>query len=242
MIAMGVVRPVIAQTMADVPARRPAHLFVVCIGGADSDPTAEQIAGTAPRGRGNSSLYQLCGDLRRERVIAEYFNWNGSRAGKLPDAAPPRSRGIAAFVRDHLQRHPSDRVVIVGNSWGGQTAIEVARDLLQSETPLAMHGMIFLDASSVVRGRKPTALPINVNRAVNYYTHNAFAWGGLSADDRVHNIDLGDAANGYMPDGEPAYHAPFDIRAHIAAEWDERIHADMVRRLLDFLPTDGATR
>jgi len=237
-IAASSVRPVIAQPQVDATARRQPHLFVVCIGGADSDPTEEQIAGTAVRGQGNSGLFQLCGDLRRERVIAEYFNWNGTRAGQFLDPPPPLARGIALFIREHLQQHPSDALAIVGNSWGGQTALEVAR-LLSQETPLAIQGMIFLDGGSLLRARKPTGVPLNVNCTVNYFTRNGFVWGRLPEHSSLLNIDLGDKVNGYLRDGGTAYDAPFDIRAHVAAEWDGRIHGDIIRRLLDFLPPDS---
>src|SRR5262245_10098392 len=106
--------------------RPPARLLAVLIGGMDSDPSREQIEGTARRREGNSGLYQLAGDLRGERVSAEYFNWNGTRAGRLEEPAPPRSKAIADFVRAHLQDHPRDRVAIIGNSWGGHTALDVS--------------------------------------------------------------------------------------------------------------------
>lgn len=220
-------------------AARPPHLLAVFIGGGDSDPTPEQIASTAPRGQGNSGLFQLCGELRRERVVAEYFNWNGTRAGKLNAPPPvPLSPGIATMIREHVQTHPADRVAIVGNSWGGLTALEVAQNLAQPETPLAIDCVILLDPSSVVRAlAKPKSLPVNVNRAVNYFTRNGFVWGKLPPDDRLENIDLGDPVNGYMRDGLPKYGDPFNIRAHIAAEWDDRIHADIKRRLLEFVTT-----
>lgn len=221
-------------------ARRPPHLFVALIGGGDSDPTPEQIAGTARRGEGNSGLYQLCGKLRRERVIAEYFNWNGTRAGKLiASEPPPLTKGIADFIHAHVQTYAADRVAIVGNSWGGLTALDVSRELLKSETPIALDCVIFLDPSSVARGwGKPQSLPVNINRATNYFTRNTFVWGALPAEKRLINIDLGDPIHGYTRDGEPAYHSPFDIRAHIAAEWDDRIHTDITHRLLELVPRE----
>ena len=58
----------------------------------------------------------------------------------------------------------------------------------------------------------------------------------LPRDKRLETIDLGDPDAGYMREGRPAYNAPFNFEAHVAAEWDERIHADIERRLLDLLP------
>jgi pimeloyl-ACP methyl ester carboxylesterase len=206
----------------------------------DSDPTAEQIAGTAPRNRGNSGMFQLAGDLRGDRVTAEYFNWNGTRAGALNSPDPPRSNAVADFVRDYVQNHPRDRIALVGNSWGGHTALEVAQQLFAHEAPVAVNLVVFLDASSAGRGiAKPQALPLNVNRAAHYFTRNVFAWGRLDAEKRLENIDLGDPASGFMRDGRPAYNARFDFQAHVAAEWDERIHADIRRRLLALLPDDA---
>jgi pimeloyl-ACP methyl ester carboxylesterase len=220
---------------------RPPHLLVVLIGGIDSDPTAEQIDGTARRFEGNSGLYRLAGDLAVERVIPEYFNWNGTRAGKIKDKNPPQARGIAAFIRQHLHDFPADRVAIIGNSWGAHTALEALQHLGGNETPQAVHLAVFLDPSST--GRVPIAaksLPINVNRAVNYYTRNMFVWGKWDAGPRLKNIDLGDPDSGYTVNGEPAYHAKFNMQAHIAAEWDEQIHEDIARHLAEQLLTlDG---
>lgn len=217
--------------------QRPAHLLVVLIGGIESDPTPEQIAGTAARNEGNSGLYRLAGDLAREQVIPEYFNWNGTRAGKIKEKNPPRARGIADFIDAHVQTFPGDRVAIVGNSWGGHTALEVVQLLGSGETPLAVNLIVFLDASSTGRGAaKPQALPVNVSRAVSYFTRNVFVWGRWDAGRRLENIDLGDPARRSKNGRDPDYSAPFDMRAHAAAEWDEEIHADIHRRLLALLP------
>jgi pimeloyl-ACP methyl ester carboxylesterase len=217
--------------------RRPVHLLAVLIGGIDSDPTPAQIDGTAARNEGNSGLYRFAGDITVERVIPEYFNWNGTRAGKIKTKDPPGSRGISEFVRQHLQSFPGDRVVIVGNSWGGHTALEVVQQLRDGEAPLAVNLVVFLDASSAGRGpARPKALPANVNRAVSYYTRSIVVWGKWDAGRRLENIDLADPANRFIVNGEPPYNAPFDIRGHVAAEWDEEIHSDIQRRLLALLP------
>jgi pimeloyl-ACP methyl ester carboxylesterase len=217
--------------------RRPVHLLAVLIGGIESDPTPAQISGTAARNEGNSGLYRFADDITVERVIPEYFNWNGTRAGKIRTKDPPGSRGIAEAVRQHLQAFPGDRIAIVGNSWGGHTALEVTRQLGEGETPLAVNLVVFLDASSAGRGpARPRALPVNVNRAVSYYTRSIVVWGKWDAGKRLENIDLADPANRFIANGEPPYNAPFDIRGHVAAEWDEEIHADIQRRLVALLP------
>lgn len=219
------------------PARRPPHLLVVLIGGIDSDPTRAQIEGTARRQEGNSGLFQLAGDLRREGVQPEYFNWNGTRAGRIKDKNPPRAQGIAEFVDTHLQDCPGDRVAVIGNSWGGHTALEVLQHLSEQDAPLAIHLAMFLDPSSTGRGpSKPKSLPVNANRAVSYCTRNAFVWGRWEAGDRLECIDLGDPILGFMRDGQPDYGAKFNAAAHIAAEWDQRIHEDILRRVLELLP------
>ena len=217
---------------------RPVHLLVVLIGGADSDPTASQIEGNAERREGNSGLYRLAGDLARERVLPEYFNWNGTRAGQIKDKDPPKAHGIAEFIREHLQKFPGDRVAIVGNSWGGHTAVEVLQLLSTGEEPLAVNLAVFLDASSTGRGSaRPNALPDCANRAVSYFTRNAFVWGKWNAGPRLKNVDLGDPAEGYRARGGPAYDSAFNLPAHVAAEWDENIHNDIKIRLLDLLTT-----
>jgi pimeloyl-ACP methyl ester carboxylesterase len=219
---------------------RPTHLLVVLIGGIESDPTAAQIEGTARRQDGNSGLFQLAGDLRRNSVLPEYFNWNGTRAGQIRDKNPPRALGIAELINKHVQEYPGDRVALVGNSWGGHTALEVLQELLVRENPLAVDLTVFLDPSSTGRGPpQPKSLPVNVKRAVSYCTRNAFVWGLWDAGRRLEHIDLGDPALGYMRNGQPPYSAKFNPQAHIAAEWDQRIHEDIRRRLLELLPADS---
>jgi len=213
-------------------------LFIVLIGGMDSDPTPAQIAGTAPKSQGNSGLYQLRNELVQGGIRAEYFNWNGTRAGRISDPRPPRSAGIAKFIREHVQSHPWDQVALVGNSWGGHTAWEVCRELIESETPVAVQLVVFLDPSSTGRARapRPEKLPWNINRSVNYFTRNAFVWREWPDEPRLENVDLGHPANGFMRDGRPAYDARLNFAAHVAAEWDPRIHEDIRRRLLRLLP------
>ena len=215
---------------------RPVHLLAVLIGGADSDPTAAQIDGTAERHEGNSGLYRLAGDITHEQVLTEYFNWNGTRAGNIKDKYPTTSRGIVKFIRAHLENFPGDRVAIVGNSWGGHTALEVLQQLSNGDEPLAVHLVVFLDASSTGRGpARPKALPVCANQAVSYFTRNAFVWGKWNVGARLKNIDLGDPAEGFMIHGTPAYNAAFNLQAHVAAEWDENIHKDIQARLLGLL-------
>jgi pimeloyl-ACP methyl ester carboxylesterase len=219
------------------------HLLAILIGGIDSDPTPAQIAGMAGRREGNSGLYRFAGDLAGDLVVPEYFNWNGTRAGEIKTKDPSGPSGITEFVRRHLQEYPADRLAIVGNSWGGHTALEVARHLREGETPLAVNLVIFLDASSTGRGSaKPKTLPVNVNRAVSFYTRNAFVWGKWDVGKRLENVDLGDPANRFIVNGEPPYNAPFDIRGHVAAEWDEEIHLDIRRRLMELLPVGEEDR
>ncbi len=222
--------------------KRPAHLLVVLIGGVDSDPSPAQIAKTAARHEGNSGLYRCAGDIAGNRVLPEYFNWNGTRAGQIKDKVPPKSRGIAEFIRAHLQNFPGDRVAIVGNSWGAHTAAgRFYKDLSTGGEDAAggRSAWVFLDPSSTGRGpARPKVLPICANRAVNYFTRNSFVWGNWDAGPRLTNVDLGDPAAGYMTRGTPAYNSTFNLQAHIAAEWDENIHKDILARLREVLAAD----
>lgn len=214
-----------------------APLSPVCailIGGIDSDPSPEQINGTAPRGRGQSGMYQLAGDLNRQGITAEYFNWNGTRAGQIHGEAP-LAAGIAKFIGERHAHDPTERIAIVANSWGGHTAWEVCRAVEEPAIPIDL--VVFLDPSSLGRtaSKLPKQLPETVKAARNYYTRNVFGWRELPGIDRLTNVDLGDAAHGFqIPDG-PKYNAAFDIHAHVAAEWDPRIHEEITRHVIQVL-------
>ncbi|HVV99673.1 MAG TPA: hypothetical protein VHB77_05015, partial [Planctomycetaceae bacterium] len=165
----------------------------------DSDPSPEQIAGTAKGNEGNSGLYRLAGEMGGERCVAEYFNWNGTRAGHIRDKKPPLSEAVVEAIRTHLAEHPGDRLAIVGNSWGGHTALDVCQKLCSVDCPLAVQELVLLDPSSAGRARlESNALPVNVNRVTNYYTRNLFGWRKWVEDRRLEHIDLGDPAKGYM--------------------------------------------
>lgn len=184
-------------------------------------------------------MFQLADDLRHARAVCEYFNWNGTRAGSLKTPNPPLAAGIARCIRDRLEECPYDRIAIVGNSWGGHTALEVTQLLVRHEQPVAVNLVVFLDASSAGRALgAPRSLPVNVNRAAHFFTRNSFVWGKCDLGANCENIDLGDPQNGYLRGGIPAYHAAFDFKAHIAAEWDDRIHSDIKRRVLQLLPDE----
>lgn len=213
------------------------NALVVLIGGMDSDPTPAQIAGKSPRNAGNSGLYRLRGDLQHRQIVTEYFNWNGTRAGQIKSKPARQATIIADTIRGHVRKHPRDFVVMVGNSWGGHTTYEVCQELVNSSTPVAIDYAVFLDPSSTGRAdvARPKRLPININRATNFHTRNLFGWGKWPKDDRIENIDLGDEKHGFRTPGGPAYDSTFDFSAHVAAEWDERIHAAIRDRIVDLV-------
>ena len=178
-------------------------------------------------------MFQLRDDLRKNKLEAEYFNWNGTRAGELAkEQMPPLSQGIATAIREHLKTRPECRVVLVGNSWGGHSSLEVCQCLSQ-EPPVRIDLLMLLDPSSAGRTNTPKeeGLPANVQKAALYHTHNAFVWQGWPGEDRVECIDLGNRKNGFMTTPLRAYDAAFNWQAHVAAEWDERIHDDIQRRI-----------
>ena len=212
---------------------------VILIGGIDSDPTAAQIDGTARRGVGQSGMYQLAGDLAREGFVTEYFNWNGTRAGKIKEK-PPLAAGIAKFIMDRQAEHPAGRLAIVANSWGGHTSWEVCQAL--PEAGVSIELAIFLDPSSTGRSGtpRPASLPVCINSARNYYTRNLFGWREWPDEKRLVNVDLGDAKHGFLVPGGPKYDSAFDTHAHIAAEWDPRIHKDITQHLVGALKAEVA--
>ena len=214
---------------------------VILIGGIDSDPTPEQIAGTAPRGQGQSGMYQLAGDLAQQGLATEYFNWNGSRAGQITDK-PPLSAGISQFIQERHATRPTEQLAIVANSWGGHTAWEVCEALTVADVPITV--AVFLDPSSFGRAKtsQPMQLPRCIKSARNYYTRNVFGWREWPNEERLVNVDLGDAKHGFLVQGGPKYAAAFDTQAHIAAEWDPRIHREITQQVLTVLKTDKPPR
>lgn len=223
-------------TGADVGVARTVDLRpirVVLIGGFVSDPSPAQLNGTSGRG-GNSGMYRLAGDLlNADGIAVDYFNWNGTRAGNIRMRKPPMADGIAESIRERAAAHPDERIVLVGNSWGGHTAREVCERLaIAPVVPVEL--VIFLDPSSLGRtlnGKRNGGLPDNVDRAVNYFTHHQLSWRNWPDEPRVENIDLGDARHGFLFEGGPEYGSSIDFQAHVAAEWDERIHSDIRRRI-----------
>lgn len=216
--------------------------LVVLIGGMDSDPTPSQIAGTAGRG-GNSGLYRLMGDLKHDRIDVEYFNWNGTRAGKIKSKTQADYSEIIDVIHNYVDRHSRSRVVLVGNSWGGHSAWDVCRTLVESPLPVPIDCAIFLDPSSSGRAEtaRPKTLPININRAINLYTRNVFVWGRWPNEKRINNIDLGDPQLGFLQKGRAAYDSRFDFQAHVAAEWDEKIHAAIKQVILNVASGDATS-
>ncbi|MFM8286916.1 MAG: hypothetical protein ACKOGA_09335 [Planctomycetaceae bacterium] len=220
-------------------ARRPAQLVCVFIGGMNSDPSPRQIAGTAKRREGSSGMYRLAREIGREGVEAVYFNWNGTEPGRINDSNPPLAGAIVSYLRDRLRTHPSDRIALVGNSWGGLTAWQAADELARSETPLAIDLLVLLDPSSTGRAlQPPRERPLTVNASANYYTRNRFVWGAWPVALPHEDIDLGDPAQGFLREKGPNYANPLDFPAHVAAEWDDRIHLDIRNRLWRLIPQE----
>jgi hypothetical protein len=232
-----------AQTAVAPVAKQPS-LLVVLIGGMDSDPTADQVRKTAKRAEGNSGLYRLMGDLQHDQIETRYFNWNGTAAGQIKTKPVPGQKAIIDSIRDHLQAHPQSKVILVGNSWGGHTVCQVCQEIGEGPDLVPIEFAVFLDPSSTGRaGRgRPDKLPANVKQAVNYHTRNLFCWRAWPNDKRFENIDLGDQQYGFLVRGGPAYDASFNFDAHVAAEWDERVHADIRTRVLNYLPKNEASK
>ena len=221
------------------PVKRPAQLVCVFVGGMNSDPSPRQIAGTAKRREGSSGMYRLAGDVRREGVETVYFNWNGTSPGQINDSNPPLANAIVTYLREHMRVHPGDRIAMVGNSWGGLTAWQAAEELARSETPLAIDLLVLLDPSSTGRALQPPGeRPVTVNASANFYTRNRFVWGPWPVAPPHEDIDLGDPARGFLRESGPNYANPLDFPAHVAAEWDERIHLAIRDRLWRLIPQD----
>ncbi len=210
-----------------------ANALVVVISGFHSDPTPAQIRQEAPRGSGNSGMYQLLGDLKANAFQAKFFNWNGTAAGEFSHKDAPGADGITYYIRNAFKEHRFERLVLIGHSWGGHTMLEVARKL-ENEPKIIISLAIGVDPSSLSRGKRPAELPQTVKSCVIYHTQNAFVWGAWNGCDRVENVNLGNPANGFKSENGGDYSSVLDIKAHNAAEWDEGIHRDILRRVEKF--------
>lgn len=228
-------------------AEEPNVPHVVLIGGFDSDPTPAQLKGTARRGEGNSGMFQLRNDLRAEKISAEYFNWNGTSPGEINAETPPGTIAIVTHIREQLKKQPATSIRIVGNSWGGHTAWEVCEALADAEPKCSIALVVFLDPSSAGRpnSKRPATLPKNVVSAVQYASRSAVVWAPWQNEPRVVPIDLADPKHGFLRPGGPPYGALFSPNAHIGAEWDDKIHVEIRKRLVSHEPpggTDESTR
>jgi hypothetical protein len=66
---------------------------------------------------------------------------------------------------------------------------------------------------------------------MNYFTRHKLSWRYWPDEPRVENIDLGDPRFGYLVEDGPPYDSAVNFEAHVFAEWDERIHSDIRRRI-----------
>ena len=201
--------------------------LVVVISGMGSDASEAQIQRTAKFRRGNSGGYELMIDFKDAGFETKFFNWNGVEAGKFKTEQGKGPKPIVDFIRESVDRSKPKRLILVGHSWGGHTMLEVAKQL-ENEPKVKVEMAFSIDASSFSRGRIDP-LPENIEQLVSYYSANLICWGEWK-EPRVKNIFLGDPANGFMKNGSPKYDLKFDTGAHNAAEWDEKIHADIIRR------------
>lgn len=221
-------------TCAHLSVAQPSAVYsstlVVVISGFQSDASALQLAGKAPRWSGNSGIYQLMGDLKRVGFTTLFFNWNGTAAGKFRETSEPAAPRIAAAIRAVCEEEAIDRVMLVGHSWGGHTMLEVA-EALSAEPARRIDLALGVDPSSMARGQRMARLPDNIGRLVCFQTRNAFTWRAWQDEPRAERVDLGDPANGFMVNGRPNYAAAFDVSAHNSVEWDERVHAAVVGRI-----------
>lgn len=216
-------------TFADT-SHESSSALVVVISGRGSDASAEQISNKADRGTGTSGMYQLMGDLKEQGLKTMFFNWNGTRAGKFTEKNAPGSKAIVSAIRDEASKDKIKYLVLVGHSWGGHTMLEVSQKLNAKPT-MKIDLAIGIDATSFGIGQRADRLSPNVCNLVCFHTRNVFTWIPWKNDPRVEDVDLGDPAKGFMIKGEPNYAAPFDIQAHNAIEWDQRVHSDVVRRI-----------
>ena len=208
--------------------------LVVVISGLRSDASKAQIEQRSKFRSGNSGAYHLMIQFKNRGDRVRFFNWNGTDAGEFTKQKARGPTAIADFIRDCYAESKPNRLILVGHSWGGHTMLEVA-DLLRGDStenlPKISVAMAFaIDASSLSRGGRIKKLPDNIQKLVSYYTANAFCWGEWKNEPRITNISLGDPANGFMVNGHPKYSALLDPGAHNAAEWDEKIHADIIKR------------
>jgi pimeloyl-ACP methyl ester carboxylesterase len=175
-------------------------------------------------------MYQLMGDLKNAGFTTIFFNWNGTSAGHYNDDHAPGAKAIVAAIRDRYAKDKKKHLVLVGHSWGGHTMLEVAQRL-NSEPTIKIEVAIGIDPTSVALGEPASQLPSNICKLVYFRTRNAFVWTAWKDETRVEAIDLGNPANGYMNNGKPDYAAAFDLTAHNAIEWDERVHAEIISRI-----------
>jgi pimeloyl-ACP methyl ester carboxylesterase len=223
-----------AETLSEPPST-----LVVVISGRGSDASAEQISNKAARGSGSSGMYQLMGDLTKLGFKTMFFNWNGTPAGQFTEKNAPGATAIVSAIRNAVSKDKIKHLIVVGHSWGGHTMLEVSQKLNTKPT-LKIELAIGIDATSFGLGPQADRLSPNVCKLICFHTRNAFTWIPWKNDPRIEDLDLGDPAKGFMVKGQPNYAAAFDIQAHNAIEWDERVHAAVLRRIKKTVTLPGS--
>ena len=129
----------------------------------------------------------------------------------------------------------------MANSGGGHTTWEVSKTLAKPAISIEM--TVFLDPSAIGRSSttRPATLSSSIKSARNYYTRNVFGWREWPHEVRLVNIDLGDEKSGFLIPGGPKYNAALDPQAHIAAEWDPRIHQEITKYLVELFDSPTET-
>ena len=208
----------------------PTQFHVVVISGMDSDPTEAQIAGKEMRGLGNSGMFQLLGDLKEKGFECSFYNWNGTEAGNGKAKDPPGAKQIADDMTLLSQETANLEFLLVGHSWGAHAIMDVAT-LLKENQLVSIAKAIVVDPSSMMRGKRAELVPENIPHMDNYYTANTFCWGEWKDEPRINNVFLGDPENGFCVDGRPNYAGILDWNAHVATEWDAKIHTAIIEKL-----------
>jgi pimeloyl-ACP methyl ester carboxylesterase len=143
-----------------------------------------------PNSGGNPRFYRFV----KELIAKHHGKFYPGNLGNFNN----RSQAKAALndIRAFLKVHPNARIVVMGYSRGGNTAMQLVN--LMGSAGLRVHGLVTIDPHNFSNGFKIEH--DNVDNSINFFQINPTTWGGgvLPIGDNPYPGSYIDGAHNYM--------------------------------------------